>query len=328
MSNQTVKDAIDIKGTDPQHLVEKIVRTRIYDSRYWKEECFGLTAELLVDKAMELKSIGGIYGGNVKPTPFLCLTLKMLQIQPEKDIIVEFIKNEDFKYVRALGVFYMRLTGSSQDVYKYLEPLYIDYRKMKRLNKNAKYELVHMDEFIDELIHGERICDVALPRLQKRNILEEANILDVRISPLEVNLDDLESSEDEEASEDSEKEPESDRESEKKYKKDKKSRKKSRSRSRSRQRDKKRSRTKSRTRSRSRERSKKSSKPYKYVDYDNPKEFVDDYSNSRRRRSRSRSRDYKSQRKRYDDSRDRDRGRSRTRSRSRDRDSDRRKHRR
>lgn len=56
-----------------------------------------LSAELVVDKAMELKYVGGVYGGNIKPTPFLCLTLKMLQIQPEKDIIVEFIKNEDFK---------------------------------------------------------------------------------------------------------------------------------------------------------------------------------------------------------------------------------------
>lgn len=54
-------------------------------------------AELVVDKAMELRYVGGVYGGNIKPTPFLCLTLKMLQIQPEKDIIVEFIKNEDFK---------------------------------------------------------------------------------------------------------------------------------------------------------------------------------------------------------------------------------------
>lgn len=58
--------------------------------------CFVL-AELVVDKAMELRFVGGVYGGNIKPTPFLCLTLKMLQIQPEKDIIVEFIKNEDFK---------------------------------------------------------------------------------------------------------------------------------------------------------------------------------------------------------------------------------------
>lgn len=46
---------------------------------------------------MELRYIGGIFGENVKPTPFLCLILKMLQIQPEKDIIIEFIKNVDFK---------------------------------------------------------------------------------------------------------------------------------------------------------------------------------------------------------------------------------------
>ena len=77
---------------------------------------------------MELKFIGGVYGGNIKPTPFLCLILKMLQIQPEKDIIIEFIKNEDFKYVRALGAYYLRLTGSSLDCYKYLEPLLNDYR--------------------------------------------------------------------------------------------------------------------------------------------------------------------------------------------------------
>lgn len=97
MANRMVEDAHSTHGTNPQYLVEKIIRTRIYESQYWKEECFGLTAELVVDKAMELKYVGGIYGGNIKPTPFLCLTLKMLQIQPEKDIIVEFIKNEDFK---------------------------------------------------------------------------------------------------------------------------------------------------------------------------------------------------------------------------------------
>ena len=51
---------------------------------------------------MELKYIGGVYSGNIKPTPFLCLILKMLQIQPDKDIIVEFIRNEDFKLVFCL----------------------------------------------------------------------------------------------------------------------------------------------------------------------------------------------------------------------------------
>jgi hypothetical protein len=34
---------------------------------------------------------------------------------------VEFIKNEDYKYVRLLGAFYMRLVGKPLDVYQYLE---------------------------------------------------------------------------------------------------------------------------------------------------------------------------------------------------------------
>ena len=50
-----------------------------------------ILAELLVDKAMELRYIGGVYSGNIKPSPFLCLTLKMLQIQPEKDSLTFFM---------------------------------------------------------------------------------------------------------------------------------------------------------------------------------------------------------------------------------------------
>ena len=46
---------------------------------------------------MGLEYIGGTFGGNIKPAPFLCLVLKMLQIQPEKEIVVEFIKNDDYK---------------------------------------------------------------------------------------------------------------------------------------------------------------------------------------------------------------------------------------
>ncbi|XP_060239917.1 pre-mRNA-splicing factor 38A-like [Meriones unguiculatus] len=198
MANRTVKDAHSIHGTNPQYLVEKIIRTRIYESKYWKEECFGLTAELVVDKAMELSFVGGVYGGNIKPTPFLCLTLKMLQIQPEKDIIVEFIKNEDFKYVRMLGALYMRLTGTAIDCYKYLEPLYNDYRKIKSQNRNGEFELMHVDEFIDDLLHSERVCDIILPRLQKRYVLEEAEHLEPRFSALEEDMDGVESSEEEE----------------------------------------------------------------------------------------------------------------------------------
>ena len=38
-------------------MVEYIIRQKIYDSFYWKQECFGLTAELLVEKGVELKYV-------------------------------------------------------------------------------------------------------------------------------------------------------------------------------------------------------------------------------------------------------------------------------
>ena len=53
MANRTVKDAHTVHGTNPQYLVEKIIRSRVYESRYWKEECFAVTAELIVDKVNE-----------------------------------------------------------------------------------------------------------------------------------------------------------------------------------------------------------------------------------------------------------------------------------
>lgn len=221
MANRTLKDAKNIHGTNPQYLIEKIIRSRIYDSMFWKEQCFALTAELMVDKAMELRFIGGrfnelidylykiliyiyhlpgVYGGNIKPTPFICLVLKFLQIQPEKDIVIEFIKNEEFKYVRALGAFYLRLTGTAVDCYKYLEPLYNDNRKLRRQNRMGQFEIVHMDEFIDDLLREERVLDVILPRIQKRHVLEENGELEPKVSALDDDLDDDEMLSDDEPS--------------------------------------------------------------------------------------------------------------------------------
>ncbi|XP_025833369.1 pre-mRNA-splicing factor 38 [Agrilus planipennis] len=284
MANRTVKDAKSVHGTNPQYLVEKIIRSRIYDSKYWKEECFALTAELLVDKAMELRFIGGVFGGNIKPTPFLCLTLKMLQIQPEKDIIVEFIKNEEFKYVRALGAYYMRLTGSSLDCYKYLEPLYNDNRKLRMQNRQGQFELIHMDEFIDLLLIEERVCDVILPRIQKRYVLEENNEIDTKVSALEDDLEEeieLEETIKEEVT----------TKKEKKDSRREKKRERSRSRSRSRDRHRERDREKHKDRDRDRDRKEK------------------DRDKEKRDRERERDKDRKERKK--DDERKRDRDRER-----------------
>ncbi|XP_072996425.1 uncharacterized protein [Typha latifolia] len=280
MANRTDPLAKSIHGTNPQNLVEKILRSKIYQHTYWKEQCFGLTAETLVDKAMELDHLGGTYGGSRRPTPFMCLVMKMLQIQPEKDIVVEFIKNEDYKYVRILGAFYLRLTGTVTDVYQYLEPLYNDYRKLRQKLPDGRFSLIHVDEFIDELLTKDYACDVALPRVQKRWTLEAAGTLEPRRSALEDDFEEEEEKEDEEQVMDS---LEADGHEKDYYR--------GRSPTRERDRDKKRD-------------------SYKYRDWDYDRDYDRDYG---RGRERDRDRD-------RDRGRDRDRDRERDRDRHRPRD--------
>ena len=172
--------------------MERITRDKVYAMTYWKEKCFAVSAEALVDLAVELRACGGIYGGNNRATEFLCLTLKLLQIQPEKEIILEFIKNEDHKYVRLLGAFYMRLVGKPTDVYQYLEPLLNDYRKVRYRSKDGKYVLTHVDEFVNNLLTKDQFCDVSLPRIPHRQTLEAAGALEPRVSALEEDIADLE----------------------------------------------------------------------------------------------------------------------------------------
>ncbi|KAJ2937053.1 hypothetical protein H1R20_g47, partial [Candolleomyces eurysporus] len=132
MANTTVTGAKAIHGQNPQARTQ-IFPCRIYESTYWKEHCFALTAETIIDKALELKYIGGVYG-NQRPTEFLCLLLKLLQIQPEKEILVEYLRAEEFKYLRALASLYIRMTFGAVEVYELLEPLLKDFRKLRLRN--------------------------------------------------------------------------------------------------------------------------------------------------------------------------------------------------
>lgn len=111
---------------------------------------------------------------------------------------MEFIKNEDYKYVRVLGAFYLRLTGTDIDIYRYLEPLYNDYRKLRRKSADGQYALTHVDEYIDELLTTDYSCDIALPRIKKRWILEQNKQLEPRRSALEDDFEEEEEKDEDE----------------------------------------------------------------------------------------------------------------------------------
>eukprot|EP00158_Paraphelidium_tribonemae_P000564 Partr_v1_DN22824_c1_g1_i1_m77548 putative PRP38 pre-mRNA processing factor 38 (Yeast) domain containing A len=164
----------------PPHLLfEKIVRERIFEHAYWKQHCFSVNAATLLDKAVELKAIGGLFG-NQQPSHFLCLALRLLLINPEREILYAYIDQDDFKYIRALGAFLLRLVGEPVEIYTRLEPLLTDYRKLRVHSASGGYRLSHLDEFVDQLLTEDRACDTILPRMPKRELLEELGQLQER----------------------------------------------------------------------------------------------------------------------------------------------------
>lgn len=238
-----------IRGQNPALLFEKGVRDRIIESYYWKEQCFGLNAATLCDRAAELKFIGGTSGVMGKPTPFLCLAFKMLQLVPSREVVLEYLNfredeegeegsdDEDvkrerggdgdsdaeaeanggvnggvnnhgntripdlnasgklgsFKYLRCLAAFYIRLAWEPVDIYKTLEPLLTDYRKIKRRTKDG-FTLTYVDQFVDDLLTKERVCATSLWKLKSRQDLEDLELLEPRVSPIWEEVEDMEMS--------------------------------------------------------------------------------------------------------------------------------------
>lgn len=180
-----------IRGQPPHHLLEEGVRNRITSSYYFKEQCFGVNEATLCDRAVALRYVGGTYADGLRATPFICLILKMLQLHLEREIVDEYLNagGEDFKYLRALAAFYVRLTSeTSEDVYKRLEPFLNDARKL-RVRGNNGFRLTFMDEFVDSLLVKDRVCATSLWKLVPRETLEEEDKLEERVSPVQHLLD-------------------------------------------------------------------------------------------------------------------------------------------
>lgn len=51
------------------------------------------------------------------------------------------------------------------------------------------FSLTYMDVFVDDLLTKDRVCDIILPRIMARHVLEQNDELDPRESALEDDLD-------------------------------------------------------------------------------------------------------------------------------------------
>lgn len=139
-------------------LVEKITRERVFDSVYWKQYCSAdnhLNAATIMDLVVkDVKQIGGLWSGSLRPTDFMCLIIKGLLLGVEKEILLVYITQPDFKYLRAYGALLLRLVTKhqqAQEMYALLDSLLLDHRKLRMRNQDGSFSLTHMDVFIDSV---------------------------------------------------------------------------------------------------------------------------------------------------------------------------------
>ncbi|KAG0650349.1 Pre-mRNA-splicing factor 38 [Hyphodiscus hymeniophilus] len=145
-------------GLNPATIMEKPVRERIIDSYFWKDQCFGVNEADIINRVVEqVHFVGGTYGDAQKPSPFLCLAFKLLQLGPADDV--------------------------AKDVYAFLEPYLEDRRKLKRRTRMGT-SLTFMDDFVDNLLTKERVCGTTLWKMPSRTMLEDLEVLEPRVSPL------------------------------------------------------------------------------------------------------------------------------------------------
>lgn len=191
MANKTDVVALHKRGSDPQLLVHKMTRHSIYSSFIWNHNLFGVNVADLVGICVGLNHIGGTYGTTPTPTPFLCMLLKLLQLSPDTAEIQEYLIQKEFKYPRVLAAFYIRLVETPVNVYKLLEPLLADFRRVVvRTNggvgevSNEAFAISHVDVVVDGLLSGIELFGITLPRIPPRPLLMETGQLEKRVSTL------------------------------------------------------------------------------------------------------------------------------------------------
>lgn len=207
MANKTDQYALHKHGTDPQNLIPPITRAAVYNSTFWNTTCFGLTLADLVHVAVHLRYIATFSPTTNRPSPFLCLLLKLLQLAPDLEHISVFLQQKDFKYPAVLAAFYVRLVENPVVVYKYLEPLLSDYRRVVIVRDGgidippnfseqpdnspttdsiSPFGLCNIDIVIDGLLRSNELFDIPFPRLPPRPLLVETNQLQQRTSSLQL----------------------------------------------------------------------------------------------------------------------------------------------
>ena len=164
-------DSTPHKRKERMAVVPKILDDRVTESLFWQEHCFALSPLTACDKGAVLDRWGGYEGGNSRPTPFVCLAVKLLKLKTRRDVLDALIAQPHFKYLRMLGALVLRcspgMLRTRTQAREAFKPLFDDMRKTKTRGSEG-WVVAHVDEFADLLVREETLCNLRFPRIKTR----------------------------------------------------------------------------------------------------------------------------------------------------------------
>ncbi|WPK24558.1 hypothetical protein PUMCH_001837 [Australozyma saopauloensis] len=172
-------------------LVEPIIRHRVQDSLFYKQYLHLTNEQTILSVIAEhVHFIGGTDSNN-RPSPFLCSLVRLLEIEPSKEILELYLTQNgynEFKYLTAMTLLYCRMvTGST--FFSFFDRYITDYRKLRFQDKSFRlvdgvpihYSIKCMDEWVDDLVEQERIVDIKIPYLAPRLFYVERGEVSERV---------------------------------------------------------------------------------------------------------------------------------------------------
>lgn len=173
------------------HLVESIVRHRVQDSLFYKQYLHLTNEKTILPIIVEhVHYIGGTDAGS-RPSPFLCCLVRLLELEPSRDIIDLYLRQNgynEFKYLTALALLYCRMVygGGFYDLH---DEYILDYRKLRFKLKLPEfdngipvhYKSRHFDEWVDDLVESDRVVDIKTPYLAPRSVYIERGEAEARV---------------------------------------------------------------------------------------------------------------------------------------------------
>eukprot|EP00672_Neobodo_designis_P010362 CAMPEP_0174860776 /NCGR_PEP_ID=MMETSP1114-20130205/49991_1 /TAXON_ID=312471 /ORGANISM="Neobodo designis, Strain CCAP 1951/1" /LENGTH=160 /DNA_ID=CAMNT_0016095761 /DNA_START=69 /DNA_END=547 /DNA_ORIENTATION=+ len=152
--------------------LSEVLRKKVLRSSYWLGRCADATFLDVVALAADLDFVEGMRGEAemAQPTPFVCLIQRLCQLDPPPELIHELIDQKQLKYVRLLGILFVRLTVEDPvAVHAAIDVGLADFRMVRvREPLGAAVEAQPLDVAVEKLVEEETFFGVPLPSLLSR----------------------------------------------------------------------------------------------------------------------------------------------------------------